>query len=185
MTFDLVQYLPLIAPKAIAWGEEHASRILALGQPLTGQQLEVAQKVGVLHPERIRILLVAQLPMPDDPLLRQAAEETGLLGPDMVGLTLGYGIYFCDGYKTDRLLCHECRHVHQYEQAGSIVQYLPLYLQEIADYGYDKAPYEVDARAHEPGAYNPRLSTCALTARCLESATTTSVPSPIASQPTR
>jgi hypothetical protein len=67
----------------------------------------------------------------------------------MVGLTLGHGIYVCDGHFSNRLISHECRHVHQYEEAGSIRAFLPLYLQQIAEYGYEGAPYEVDARDHE------------------------------------
>jgi hypothetical protein len=39
--------------------------------------------------------------------------------------------------------------VHQYEAAGSIAAFLPLYLQQIVLYGYERAPFEVDARAHE------------------------------------
>ena len=67
----------------------------------------------------------------------------------MVGLTLGYGIYLCDNYRIERLIRHECRHVHQYEQAGSIDEFLPEYLQQIAAFGYNNAPYESDATKHE------------------------------------
>jgi hypothetical protein len=35
------------------------------------------------------------------------------------------------------------------EAAGSLEVFLPAYLKHIADYGYDDAPYELDARAHE------------------------------------
>ena len=104
------------------------------------------------NPEKIRLSFVAQLPLPSDPMLRQAALQTGLLGPNMIGLTLGYGIYICHGHNSSRLLSHECRHVHQYEQAGSIAAYLPKYLQQIAQFGYTNAPYEVDARENETAA---------------------------------
>ena len=92
---------------------------------------------------------VDEPPLPADPLLRQAALQTGLLGPDMAGLTLGHGIYIRRGCLTALLLSHECRHVHQYEQAGSIAAFLPVYLQQIVRFGYFDAPYEVDGRAHE------------------------------------
>ena len=87
--------------------------------------------------------------MPDDVELRSVALETGLLGPDMIGLTLGYGIYVCDGHIDNRLISHECRHVYQYEAAGSIENFLPIYLQQIAIHGYHDAPFEIDAREHE------------------------------------
>lgn len=152
MTFDLASALPLITPKAIAWAEQRASEILATGEPLTEQGMMLARRVGVATPEKIRLLFVTHLPLPIDPILSQAALQTGLLGPNMIGLTLGYGIYICNGHNSPRLLSHECRHVHQYEQAGSIAAYLPRYLQQIAQFGYTHAPYEVDARAHEAAA---------------------------------
>jgi hypothetical protein len=67
----------------------------------------------------------------------------------MAGVTFGYGIYICDGQVSNRLISHECRHVYQYEAAGSIAAFLPIYLHQIATVGYDDAPYEIDAREHE------------------------------------
>jgi hypothetical protein len=75
--------------------------------------------------------------------------QTGLLGPHMDGLTLGYGIFIRRGQETLRLLSHELRHVHQFEQAGSLKDFLSEYLHQVARFGYELAPMEVDARAHE------------------------------------
>ena len=149
MTYDLRSALPLLIPKAIAWAEAQSSSIGQVGQPLNDFLLTVARSVGVMHPELIRVSEVPQLPLPEDPELRQAALATGLLGPNMVGMTFGYGIYVCHGHGTTRLLSHEFRHACQYEQAGSIATFLPTYLQQIVTVGYLNAPFEVDARAHE------------------------------------
>lgn len=149
MTFDLRAVLPVIAPKAIAWAEAQYLSISLAGQPLNEALLAVAKNVGVRYPERIRVVEVQSLPLPDDASLRQAALATGLLGPGMVGLTLGHGIYVCHGHGNIRLLSHEFRHVHQYEQAGSIAAFLPDYLHQIVSFGYHNAPLEIDARAHE------------------------------------
>lgn len=152
MAFDLLSTLPALAPKAIAWAEAHSSSIAQSGQPLNDALLAVAKSVGVLHPEFIRVAEVSSLPLPEDPDLKQAAIGTGLLGPGMVGLTLGHSIYVCRGHGTIRLLSHEFRHVHQYENAGSIAAFLPVYLHQIATVGYSNAPFEIDARAHERNA---------------------------------
>lgn len=149
MNFDLAAVLPLITPKAIAWAEQRAAEIATFGTALTEQGLVLARQVGVANPERIRLSFVTQLPLPADLMLLQAAVQTGLLGPNMIGLTLGHSIYICHGHDSPRLLSHECRHVQQYEEAGSIAAYLPMYLQQIAQFGYSNAPYEIDARAHE------------------------------------
>ena len=149
MTFDLAEALPRILPRAIAWAEARSSEILAEGAPLTSSGLTLAGAVGVVSPQHIRVKVVDHLPLPEDAELREAALETGLLGPGMVGLTFSYGVYVCQGHLTNRLLSHEYRHVYQYETAGSIALYLPLYLGEIVKYGYEQAPLEVDARNHE------------------------------------
>lgn len=68
----------------------------------------------------------------------------------MVGLTLGYAVFICAGYSTkSQLLRHEFRHVYQYEAAGAISAFLPIYLRQIVQFGYQNAPLERDARAHE------------------------------------
>lgn len=147
--FDLASALPRLLPKAIAWAEARSSEIARGGAPLTNLELRLAHWVGVQEPERVRILEVGEIPRPEDPELRQAAMESGLLGPHTIGLTLGHGIFIVAGYSTNRLVSHECRHVYQYEVAGSIRKFLPVYLDQIASVGYNAAPLEVDARAHE------------------------------------
>ena len=149
MTFDLQAALPQLIPEAITWAEAQSAYIAQAGEPLDATLTAVARSVGVVHPELIRIAEVEYLPLPDQPELRQAVLATGLLDRDTVGLTLGHGIFICRGHGTIRLLSHEFRHVHQYEQAGGIAAYLPVYLQQIVTYGYSDAPFEVDARAYE------------------------------------
>jgi hypothetical protein len=67
----------------------------------------------------------------------------------MAGLTLGHAVFVRRGHDSWRLLSHEFRHVHQYEQAGSIAAFLPVYLQQIVQFGYANCPLEIDARNHE------------------------------------
>jgi hypothetical protein len=149
---DLQAELPALLPRAIAWAEAEANLVAQTGQTLTDTSQALARRVGVAHPDRIRVAVVELLPMPEDPELRAAAVQTGLLGPQMAGLTLDYSVFARRGYVTWRLLSHEFRHVFQYEQAGSIAAFLPIYLQQIVQVGYANAPLEIDARAHEQDA---------------------------------
>ena len=149
---DLRAALPQLLPKAIVWAEGEASRVASAGRVLTTEEITLARKAGVVKPELIRIQLCSRLPLPQDPALQAAAVQTGLLGPGMVGLTLGYSVFVCQGHETRRLLSHEFRHVYQYEQHGSIVGFLPVYLEQIVTMGYQNAPFEIDARAHESAA---------------------------------
>jgi len=157
MMYDLAAVLPKLLPQAIEWVESCSLEILSKGKPLTAAGIEVARSVGVLDPERIRVELVESLPLPDDQMLRDVALQTGLLGPDMAGVTFGHGIYACTDHVTNRLLAHECRHVYQYEYAGSISVFLPVYLQGIVEFDYWECPFEVDARKYEfIGSNEPR-----------------------------
>ena len=149
MLLDLLATLPLILPKAIEWAEAQSSFVCETGQPLNEKLLAVARRVGVVQPERIRIAEVDHLPLPEDLELRNAAFATGLFSSNTVGLTLGHGVYVCHGHHNIRLLSHEFRHVYQYEQAGSIAEFLSIYLQQLVTVGYDHATYELDAQAHE------------------------------------
>lgn len=146
---NLEEVLPQLLPTAIAWANFQAEHVTLVGQPLPPPLIEVARQVGVWQPDKIRVKLVDQLPMPEEPLLRQAAIQTGLLGPEMVGLTLGHSIFIVHGHATVRLISHECRHVFQYELLGSIEMFLPVYLQQIASNGYDDSQLEIDARYYE------------------------------------
>lgn len=150
MTFDLRAALPYLLPKAIAWAEEREAEILRTGIPLNEQDLSIARSVGIAQPEKVRIALIDDfLPLPSDPELRQAGLTTGLFGQHMAGITLGHSICICRVHDTVRLRSHELRHVYQYEQATSIAIFLQAYLQQIVEYGYEKSPYEIDARKHE------------------------------------
>jgi len=146
---DLAAVLPSILSPAIAWAEAQSKLVLATGVPLKPHHIADARSVGVSAPENIRVAIVPSLPLPDDPTLRGVAIGAGLFGPNMVGLTLGYAVLVVSGHDTRRLLTHEFRHVHQYEVLGSISAFLPAYLHEVATFGYEGAPFEVDARQHE------------------------------------
>jgi hypothetical protein len=146
---DLRSQLPLLLPRAVAWAEAEERRVLAGGAALSEDEYALARSVGVTHPERVRFELVNRVPVPADSLLQEAIRQTGMLGPDTRGLTLGYAIFMQRDQQSRRLLSHELRHVYQYERAGSIAAFLPVYLSQLLEVGYRDAPFEIDARAHE------------------------------------
>lgn len=149
MNPDLAALLPALLPRAIAWAKTEEQAGLAVGTSLSAAGLELARIVGVRHPEKIRVCVVDALPLPRERDLREAALQAGLLGPGMAGLTLGHTVFVRSGHGNSRLLRHEFRHVYQCESAGSIDAFLPVYLAQIVQFGYEYAPLEQDARAHE------------------------------------
>ena len=146
---DLAAALPVLLPRAIRWAEREAERGISRGTRLAPAEIALAVKVGVWRPERIRVVGVEALPEPDDFALRAAAFGVGLLGGEAIGLTLGYAVFIRRGSESRSTLAHELRHVAQYESAGGIAAFLPVYLVQIIEFGYAGAPLEADAREHE------------------------------------
>lgn len=134
---------------ATAWVEQQQILISVQGRRLSHAEQALAKAVGVTQPQNVYVLEVPVITRPDNAELAAICEQYGFLTEDTIGLTLGYGIYIKQGHLTTRLLSHELRHVHQYEQAGSVSAFLSRYITEIMQFGYADAPYEIDARAHE------------------------------------
>jgi len=136
----------LLLPLACKWAEEQEQIILHDGFALSDVQLVDARSVGVINPERIRLMIVNQIPMPDQPALYAAATATQLITPLTCGLTLRYGIYIRSDCRTNRqLIIHEFVHTAQYERLGGFLPFLQQYLQECVTIGYPAAPMEQEA----------------------------------------
>lgn len=145
----LLRMLPQLLPLAAQWVEQVEQQILREGRALTANEDLIANTVGVTQSHRVRLLIADELPKPPAGPLRDAAMQTGLFAPGIVGMTFGHGIVICRGHLSAWLLAHELRHVAQYEQAGSVLAFLETYLAQIVNVGYTDAPLEIDARAHE------------------------------------
>lgn len=141
--------LPLLVLLAVRWANKHNNKIQQEGESLTSKEKQLAQKVGVVDVEKVRLLVVPKIPTPQHPVLTRASKAIGFMSSSPAGLTLGHSIYICENFRSERLLSHELRHVQQYEHYGSIKQFLREYLSQIFEYGYTNAPLEVDARQHE------------------------------------
>ncbi len=137
-------------PLACLWAEQQEQHILKHGVGLTPDEVVDAKLIGVAAPARVRLLRVDQIPVPEHPALRAAAEATGLILPLTAGLTLRYGIFIrSDCWERRRLVVHELAHVAQYERLGGMRPFLQRYLWECLTIGYPAAPMEQEAIATE------------------------------------
>ena len=142
----LLQHFDALLPLATEWATAQEEMILESGAPLSPQGLVDANKMGVVYPERVRLLRVASVPMPMNPLLRQAAEATNLISPNTGGMAIRYGIFVRqDCWNNRSLIAHECVHTSQYERFGGIGEFLSQYLRECIEIGYPAAPLEQEA----------------------------------------
>jgi hypothetical protein len=138
----------ILLPLACEWAAAQERRILATGEALSDSMLANARLVGVAAPEKVRLLYVSEIPMPDDPALRAAVEETQFLSPLTRGLTLRYGIFIRSDCRSDRtMVIHELGHTAQYERLGGFEPFLRQYLFEYLTTGYPEAPMEQEVIA--------------------------------------
>ena len=137
-------------PRVTAWVEAQERLILEQGEGLDESEMRIASQAGVLKPERVRLLAVAQVPLPQEGTLRRAAQAFGFVSEMTDGLTVGYGFFVRKSRRKDpALVAHELVHVAQYERYGGVQGFLAKYLAEINDHGYDSAPLELEAVAFE------------------------------------
>ncbi len=135
------------------WAEEQEANIVKHGRPLSPAEHALAARVGVREPHRIRVLLVPEVPFPNDTTVLTVASLVGLHSELTAGMTLRYGIYLrSDSIQQRGIWPHEFRHVAQYENFGSIRGFMEAYLRELINCRYGHGPLETDARAAEAHA---------------------------------
>ena len=143
---DLMALLPTLLPKAVAWVQAAAAQALEAGACGAPAWCDAARAVGVADPERIRIVLVEQLPCPTTrssarlPSSSDYSARIWLASRSATRSTCGKTgsrrVCCC----TNAVMCTSTR-------AGGIPAFLPVYLFQVLEYGYANAPLEVDARA--------------------------------------
>ena len=144
----LISQFDKLLPLATKWAGAVEARILREGLPLTEESMADARTIGVGAPERVRLLALPRVPLPDDLMLRSAAAAIQFLTPATRGLTLRYGIFIRnDCWGDRRLVAHELVHTMQYERLGGIEPFLRQYLLECLQIGYPAAPLEQEAIA--------------------------------------
>jgi hypothetical protein len=142
----MTRLLPLALPFAAAWVEWHERRILRSGIPLSATGLADAARMGVVHPEKIRLMQVSRIPVLNSPLMKTLSRLIPSISANTVGLSLRYGIYIREPWEGDRfLIAHECVHTGQYERSGSVTAFLCAYFAECIEIGYPDAPMEQEA----------------------------------------
>ncbi len=138
-----------VLPVACIWAARHESLILRQGVTLSAAQGDSARRVGVAHPEKVRLLAVDVLP-PTNKLLRALGTRLGIVSGQTIGLTLRYGIFIhTHNWGDRRLLVHELAHVAQYERCGGFRSFLFQYLQECINPGYPLGGLELEAKRAE------------------------------------
>lgn len=106
---------------------------------LTDAQQADARRIGLRHPDRVRLLYVETIPVLDG------------FPPPKRGLAARYGIFVGAAFREERrLVVHELVHTMQYERYGGIEEFLRPYLYEcLFPPYYPHGPLEQEARRIE------------------------------------
>ena len=136
----------VLAPLAAGWVRRQERRGLAAGVSLSNQARADARALGVREPDRVRVVCVKRMPMPNGPGVGRLARWAGVLVPEAAGLCLGHAVFVRAPFWGWReLLAHELAHVAQYERVGGPRAFLRQYLEECLTVGYPAAPLELEA----------------------------------------
>lgn len=135
-----------ILPLVYAWARQHEGTILRTGSPLNAEEMIMARRAGVRHPERIRTLVVGSVPPRLPPIIRAIANKLSWGPSTTAGMALGYGIFLrADQRARPALLIHELAHIAQYERLG-FRPFLKQYVQESLTTGYPLGVLEEEAQ---------------------------------------
>ncbi len=138
----------VLLPQYIEWALKTDQKGLEIGKPLNEQELALAAEIGVKYPEKVRVVYVDEVPFPyENFALKVFGEAVGLVGEGIINnaQVFGYSIYARRDFVLNRpKLAHELVHVLQIERA-SLDEVVTQHFFDMAEYGYDQAPLEVEA----------------------------------------
>lgn len=129
------------------WAELLQNKILHEGKSISDENIYMAKVAGIDKIERVRILKVDKINLPDIQLINDLKRANKLDAFATAGMAIGYGILL-DKRAENKVLIHEFRHVAQYELFGDLKQFSLVYLRELIKFGYGHGPFEIDAKMY-------------------------------------
>jgi len=133
-------------PFAAWWVRHHEKIALRLGRKLTKEELHWAEEIGILCPDKVRILNVSRIPSPVPAWIEKFLQKRGYPAGNAAGMCMRYGIFVKEKYAHRKcLIAHELVHTHQFERLNGIWNFLSRYLLETMTLGYAQSPLEIEA----------------------------------------
>ena len=88
-----------------------------------------ARRAGVQDYDRIRVLVVDRIPLPESGELAEAARRTRIITPDTRCVGVGHAIMIrAEAWGDRELLLHNLVHIAQCERSGGLEQWVRQYL---------------------------------------------------------
>jgi hypothetical protein len=120
-----------LLPVAYQWAKAQEELVLAHGTPLSPQQMADARRAGVQDCERVRVLLVDRIPLPENSELAEATRRTRIITADTRCVGFGHAIIIrVEAWGDRELLVHNLVHIAQCERSGGLEQWVQHYLSD-------------------------------------------------------
>jgi hypothetical protein len=137
-----------LLPLACQWVKAQEEFILARGSPLGPQHKADARLAGIRDFERVRVLIVDRIPLPEGGELAKVARRAQIITPDTRCVGFGHAVIIrADSWGDRELLLHNLVHIAQCERSGGLEQWVRQYLgdrQTCAE--FTVGPLEEEAR---------------------------------------
>jgi hypothetical protein len=118
-----------LLPLAYQWAKTQEEFVLTHGIPLSPYQLADARLAGVRDCERIRVLVVDRIPLPEGGELADAVRHTHIITEDSRCAGFGHAVMIrAEAWGDRELLLHNLVHVAQCERSGGLEQWIRHYL---------------------------------------------------------
>jgi hypothetical protein len=141
----VVAWVDRIYPGVISWFSQNEVSMLAQGRVLTPKESNAAVRAGVKSPEKIRVVLLKNFPMPQDTATRDELVALGVGSNEAVGRVMGYAVLLKPESANDtETMSHEFVHIAQQERLGRN-GFIKRWLVEMKMVGYRHAPLELEA----------------------------------------
>lgn len=145
---EAIEKLDLMAQLMASWIGEWEEHVLIHGTPLDEAQLADATRIGVKHPQKVKLLKVPSIPMPPYPVIHSTFVETKIFHPNAFAFCARYGLLIRScSWGQRHWVAHELAHTAQYERSGGIDSCVRQYLYECLTVGYENSSMEKEADA--------------------------------------
>jgi hypothetical protein len=118
-----------LLPRAYEWAKKQEEFVLARGTPLGPRHTADARLAGVQDCDRVRMLVVDRIPLPEDPDLARASRRMGIITEDTRCMGFGYALIIrVDDWHDRELILHNLVHIAQCERSGGLENWCRQYL---------------------------------------------------------
>ena len=137
-----------LVPLAFAWVKAQEKLVLERGIPLGPQQIADACRAGIQDCNRVRVLIVDRIPLPDHGELAEATRRAQIINDGTRCVGFGHAIMIrADAWGDRELLLHNLVHIAQCERSGGLKPWIRQYLSDRVNCPkFSFGPLEEEAR---------------------------------------